>query len=258
MGAKALTINQLPISVVDSHSPVPLYHQIYLDLKQMIQQEIVPPGSTLPPELDICQAYGVGRQTVRMAIARLVDDNLVERYAGRGTFVKSQADRLKFYLNRSFTQQAIEMGYRPHSKLICQEGSTLDKTYPAVFEKFADAPCLNIERLRYGDHLPICYQSTTVLTQDCPGIEKHDFSHESLYEVLATHYRMIIHSIDYTVRAVAADEYRAELLNVQAGAPLLFVATSAFLEDGHLVESTASYYRADRYEYTTTQTYTEK
>ncbi len=76
----------LPYSSIDQHSPVPLYHQIYLDLRQMIQRELIPPGGILPPEMEICQAYGVGRQTVRQAIARLVDDDLVERFAGRGTF----------------------------------------------------------------------------------------------------------------------------------------------------------------------------
>ena len=56
------------------------------------------------------------------------------------------------------------------------------------------------------------------------------------------------------VRAVAADEYRAELLEVQEGTPLLFVGTTAYLDDGELIEYSASYYRADRYAYSTTQT----
>ena len=47
----------------------------------------------LPPEMEICQAYDVGRQTVRQAMARLVDEDLVERFAGRGTFVQPRADR---------------------------------------------------------------------------------------------------------------------------------------------------------------------
>jgi len=53
---------------------------------------------------------------------------------------------------------------------------------------------------------------------------------------------------------VAADEYRAELLEVEEGTPLLFVGTTTYLDDGELIEYSASYYRADRYEYSTTQT----
>jgi len=54
----------LPYSIVDPHSPVPLYHQIYLDLRQMIQNGVIPPGGMLPPEMEICQAYSVGRQSL--------------------------------------------------------------------------------------------------------------------------------------------------------------------------------------------------
>ena len=86
----------LPYSPVDSHSPIPLYHQVYLDLRQMIQRELILPGEMLPPEMDICQAYGIGRQTVRQAIARLVDEGVVERFAGRGTFVREQTSHIQF------------------------------------------------------------------------------------------------------------------------------------------------------------------
>ncbi len=75
----------LPFTTVDPKSPIPLYYQIYLDLRRIIQQEeIIQPGGMIPPEIEICQAYNVGRQTVRQAIARLVDENVLERFAGQG------------------------------------------------------------------------------------------------------------------------------------------------------------------------------
>lgn len=244
----------LPYSPVDPHSPIPLYHQIYLDLRQMIQHGIISPGGMLPPELDICQAYSVGRQTIRQAIARLVDDNLVERFAGRGTFVREQPNHIQFFLDRSFSQQMREMDRIPHSKVLSQEIGQVDVDSTPALHAFQGKECLILERLRLGDSEPICHQTSTILSMRCPGIEQYDFSNQSLYEVLATHYHLIINRIDHVVRAVAADEYRAELLEVQEGAPLLFVGTSTFLDDGELIEFSASYYRADRYEYSTTQT----
>lgn len=49
------------------------------------------------------------------------------------------------------------------------------------------------------------------------------------------------------------DDFRAELLKVEAGAPLLFVTTVAYLENGEIIEITLSHYRADRYEYLTSE-----
>lgn len=242
----------LPYSTVDPHSPVPLYHQIHLDLRQMIQQGLIPPGGMLPPEMEICQAYSVGRQTVRQAIARLVDEDLVERFAGRGTFVRSQPAHTQFFLDRSFTQQMRELRRVPHSRVLSLQRESVDSKSLPTLQGYDGAPCLTLERLRLGDAEPVCHQVSTILIEQCPGIEEQDFADRSLYEVL-TQYNLTIQRIDHVVRAVAADEYRAELLDVEEGTPLLFVGTTAYLNDEKIIEYSASYYRADRYEYSTTQ-----
>ena len=244
----------LPFSTVDPHSPVPLYHQIHLDLRQMIQRGLIPPSGMLPPEMEICQAYNVGRQTVRQAIARLVDEDLVERFAGRGTFVRSQPSHTQFFLDRSFSQQMREMGRVPNSRVLSIQSEIVDAEVIPALQGYNEVPCVTLERLRLGDDEPICHQVTTVLSERCPGIEHLDFSSQSLYEVLVTRYQLVIQRIDHVVRAVAADEYRAELLKIDEGTPLLFVGTTTYLDDENIIEHSASYYRADRYEYSTTQT----
>jgi GntR family transcriptional regulator, N-acetylglucosamine utilization regulator len=244
----------LPYSSVDPHSPIPLYHQIHLDLRQMIQHGTISPGGMLPPEMEICQAYNVGRQTVRQAIARLVDEDLVERFAGRGTFVRKQPSHIQFFLDRSFSQQMREMGHVPHSRVLSIQSEIVDINLTPALHEYSSAPCVALERLRLGDDEPICHQVTTILSERCPGIEQLDFATQSLYEVLVTRYHLTIQRIDHVVRAIAADEYRAELLGVEEGMPLLFVGTTTYLDDEKIIEHSASYYRADRYEYSTTQT----
>ncbi len=243
----------LPINPVDVQSPVPLYHQITLDLRRLIEEQIVPPGAVLPPEIEICQVYGVGRQTIRRAIARLVDENLVERYAGRGTFVRDNNKRASFQLDRSFSQYIKALGRHPHSKTLSEEMSIIGKDSPPQLYKHLGKPCLILERVRYSNKEPICYQVATVIIDQCPSIKKHDFSKESLYEVLAKEYGMIIARIDHLIRAISADDYRAELLEVEPGSPLLLVTTIAYLENDDTIEMTFSNYRADRYEYRTTE-----
>lgn len=239
---------------VDPHSPIPLYHQVYLDLRQMIQRGLIAPGDLLPPEMEICQAYGVGRQTVRQALASLVDEDLVERFAGRGTFVRSQPPHRQFFLDRSFSQQMREMGCTPQSRVLRLESGRINEESPSALQDQAGAPCLTLERLRLGDGIPICIQVSTVIMGCCPGLEQQDFASQSLYELLSTRYNISINRIDHVVRAVAADDYRAELLDVPPGSPLLFVGTTAYSEEGGPIEYSTAYYRADRYEYSTTQT----
>ncbi len=242
----------LPYSTVDPHSPVPLYYQVYLDLRRMIYRGVLTKDQILPPELEICQAYHVGRQTVRQAIARLVDEGLLERFAGRGTFVRSIPNPIQFFLDRSFSQQMREMGRVPKSRVIrCELGKVEADAPLALAEKIGSA-CLVLERIRLGDDEPICHQTSFVIEERCHGIEKLDFSNQSLYEILTSRYHLIINQIDHVVRAVAADTLRAELLDVSIGTALLYVGTTTYLDDGDVIEHSASYYRADRYEYRTT------
>ena len=56
MTNKQLSLDELKITPADPHSPVPLYHQIHLDLKSMIQSGKIPPDAILPPEMNLCKA----------------------------------------------------------------------------------------------------------------------------------------------------------------------------------------------------------
>jgi GntR family transcriptional regulator len=243
----------LPFSHIDPSSPVPLYHQIYLDLRKMIDGGVIQPGDMLPSEVDICHAYNVGRQTVRQALGRLVDEEQIERFAGRGSFVRKQPNHIQFFLDRSFSEQMRELGRKPHSRILNMQTSKVDSGSIPALQPYHRAACLKLERLRFGDNEPICHQITTVLTENCPGIEKNDFAEQSLYETLVTQYHFTISRIDHMVRAVGADGVRADLLEISEGTPLLFVGTTTYIEGGAVIEHTDSFYRADRYEYRTSQ-----
>jgi GntR family transcriptional regulator len=245
----------LPFLKLDPNSPVPLYHQIEQDLRQMMAVGILAPGDALPPETDMAEQYGVGRHTMRMALSRLVAGGLLARRAGRGTVVRSQPDRRHFYLDRSFTRQMEEMGMQARSKVISTSADTLELNLPDPLGKHAGAACFKVERLRYGDETPIGLQTTTILTALCPDIEQFDFMTHSLYDVLSNHYHLIVTRITHTVGAVLAERDQAKLLDIHPRDPLLLVKTSAYLENDDLIEFTTSYYRADQYEYRTTHTY---
>jgi GntR family transcriptional regulator len=195
---------------------------------------------------------------MRRALARLVTDDLISRRAGRGTRVKTQADRMEFYLDRSFTRQMADMGRTAHSRVLKLAKGVVDKSYPGAFHDDLGRDCLHLVRLRFGDDEPIALQSSIVLTDRCPGLDKYDFNRDSLYDVLAREYQLIITEIQHTISAVVADEFQAELLQVEHAAPLLLVKTTALLDDEQVIESSISYYRADRYEYRTTDVYSSR
>jgi GntR family transcriptional regulator len=253
-----IDVSGLDFTPVDTESPVPLYRQIENDLRRLIGSGKLPPDATLPPEKDLSRAYGVSRHTMRKALARLVADDLISRRAGQGTRVKTQADRMEFYLDRSFTRQMADMGRTAHSRVLKLAKGVIDKSYPDVFHDDLGSACLHLVRLRFGDGEPIALQSSIVLMDMCPRLDGYDFNRESLYDVLAREYQLIITEIQHTISAVVADEFQAEMLQVEHAAPLLLVKTTALLDDEQVIESSIAYYRADRYEYRTTDVYSSR
>ena len=248
-------IDELELKPINPDSPVPLYHQIESNLRHLISTGQLTPGELLPPEIELSQAYGVGRHTIRMALSRLVSDDLIARRAGHGTYIRSQEDRQNFYLDRSFTRQMADMGKVASSRLLETSQGIVDEYAPKCLHHREGEPYYRIFRLRLGDDEPIGLQSTTILTKDCPGIREKDFSQVSLFEVLTEDYQLVITRLDHSIRAQAANQFQAGLLKVHEEDPLLLVNSTSYLDTGKIIETTTSYYRADRYEFRTTDSY---
>ena len=254
MCAHQISLKDLQIRPIDTASPIPLYYQVEAHLRTLLNSEIVSPGDLLPTEHELAEAYGVGRHTIRTALSRLVNDNLIVRKAGHGTVVKGREDRREFSLARSFTHQMAAMGLRANSVMLNSDTRTIQPGDPRALSGKIGVRCLILDRLRMGNDEPIGLQRAFVVLEHCPGLENVDFNSHSLYEVLSNQYHLVITEITHTVSAATADKRQSDLLRVEPHAPLLVVNTSAFLDNGEIIESSVTYYRADKYEYTTTQT----
>lgn len=72
---------------IDKNSPLPIYHQLSAQLRDMIKGGELKPGDRLPAEMDISKSLGISPMTARQAYTRLVEDGLLQRFHGKGTFV---------------------------------------------------------------------------------------------------------------------------------------------------------------------------
>ena len=70
----------------------PMYHRIADDLGKRIESGELERGSQLPTELELREAYGASRNTIRDAIKRLTSQGLVETRQGQGTYVTRVID----------------------------------------------------------------------------------------------------------------------------------------------------------------------
>ncbi len=77
------------IMMVEKNSPVPLYYQVKEKILGMIKSGELPPRSRLPAELELAKANGISPMTVRQAYTALVNEGVLYRRHGKGTFVET-------------------------------------------------------------------------------------------------------------------------------------------------------------------------
>ncbi len=75
------------IPVVDRDSIVPIYQQIYEDLRESILAGKLPESTRLPPERTLAERLSVNRSTIVHAYRELVADGLIEQRVGSGSRV---------------------------------------------------------------------------------------------------------------------------------------------------------------------------
>ena len=75
---------------LEKKSQSPLYQQLMTRLKNDILAGVYPSGARIPSEQLLCETYGVSRVTVRKAMLDLVQEGLLVRKQGKGTFVADE------------------------------------------------------------------------------------------------------------------------------------------------------------------------
>jgi len=231
---------------VDKQSPVPLWYQIRQAILSRIISGAWEPGVQLPPETELRDALDVSRSTVRAAIQSLVQDGLVTRTQGRGSFVASspitemRAGPMGFY--RTMTAR----GHTVRSKVL-----ELD-VIPASGELMQELnvrpgeDILMVQRLRYLDDSPVVLSINYLVHRLCRGIEDEDLSEGSLWarvEEIAG--RQVAGGL-HTFKAVLPTDEERELLELPPETPLLTSYGTNYLTDGTPLERSQMKMSGDR------------
>jgi GntR family transcriptional regulator len=188
MPVRVRTVNDIPLTPADPASPIPLYHQIYMDLLNLIQTNQLSPDDLMPPEMELMKVYNVSRQTFRDAMELLEKEKLIKRTAGKGTVVLAAQNRIQFIMSQSFAMQMQTMGYKPGSKVLKLNPCIIDQKSPAKLQCKMGSPALELVRLRFANDEPIGVQYTTIVIDSMKDLAENDFNNESLYNLLLTKY----------------------------------------------------------------------
>lgn len=231
-----------------SDTTMPRYLQIYNQLRQEIEEGKWRVGDKLPSERDLAISFDVSRMTLRQAVQTLADDGILERKIGSGTYVADKKVQETLKGTTSFSQIVREQGKRPSSKAVSYfvtQPSTneMEKLNLSQRDKI-----LRMERVRYADNLPICFEVMSIPYQLVKNFNKKEIT-QSFYETMRTKGNYRISHSKQNISATLAKERTAEFLNIKKGEAMLQLTQLTYLEDGRPFELVRSYYVGDRFEF---------
>ena len=234
---------------IDPSSPTPLYHQIFVVLRDKIYRGEYELDTFLPGEQEVATLFGVSRITAKRALDDIAAAGLAVREQGRGTrvcirphgtSVRGSVDGLVHSLHAkgNSTVRLLDFEYVAASRVVA--------------EKLRITPGDEVQRatrIWYADAGPFNHLSTFVPATIGRRWRREDLESKPLVSLLEDS-GVKIGRAEESITATLADEVTAPALEVDVGSALLKITRTVFGENGQAVEYVVALYPPDRYQYT--------
>lgn len=216
---------------------LPLYQRLRDELAERIAAQRWRPGEAIPSEAELVKEFAASIGTVRKAIDMLVTEGTLERFQGRGTFVRRA--RFDSSLFRFFRFQK-ESGERqvPEARILRREVTEAPSAVAAALRLAPGVDVIHLTRLRLLDGKPLLAESIWLPKEKFAAlldIDTGEFG-DLLYPLYEERCGQVIASAQEDLTAEAVDEVHARLLQLQPGAPVVVVERVALGYDGQPLE----------------------
>lgn len=230
----------------------PLYQQIKTLILRSLQSGEWRPGEAIPSEIELAARFKVSQGTVRKAIDELASENLLMRRQGKGTFVATHAEEQVQYrfLRLAPDQPAALPGSARREFLDCRRLRAPVDVARALQMKAGDM-VVEVRRVLHFSGQPVVLDDIWLPGHLFKGLTADRLSEYRgpMYGLFESEFGVRMIRAEEKLRAVAADEQDAHLLEVAPGTPLLSVERLAFTYGDQPVELRRGLYRTDHHYY---------
>jgi GntR family transcriptional regulator len=214
------------------------YGKLALALRDRIVQGEWTPGEVIPAESSLAQSYGVALGTIRQALALLVEDGVLQRRHGKGTFVTKGVDgasMMRFFRFRGVDDASSEA---PQSRILSSRLRTATTQEAHTFDIAKTAQVLQLERLRSLGNEP-CLLETIVLPLPLFGKlvdSDTDTWDDLLYPMFQQRCGVVIQKTQDSLSFSQLNTTQAKRLKLAPSHPCVLVERHAFDMAGRCVE----------------------
>lgn len=233
---------------IDRMQAVPLYHQIFLQLREEITSGERAFGSRLPTEQELSAQFGVSRITARRALDELAENHLVERKRRVGTHVvfRSPAKPLQGNIEQAL-ESLLNFGRTTQVKLLDVDKVPARPPIDEALEVPADTVVLRVVRVRWLDGQPLGHFVSFIPAEIGAHMTRAKLKSTPML-TLIEEAGVRIGSANQTISATLADATLSASLHVDIGSPILRVSRTVLDVNGRPVQHILAQFRPDRYQ----------
>jgi GntR family transcriptional regulator len=226
---------------------------IYVQIREVLRAEItggnLKRGQQIPSEVELAARFNVSRMTIRESTEDLVNEGLLFRRHGVGTFVAFphlQRDHTKL---TSFFDEAEDAGVPVWAKLLSLKIIPATPKVAEALDIPAGSIVIHVKTLRYVDGQPITVHDAYIPHNLLPNLVNENLELQHLWTLFEKSGYRVRRAIQ-RLEAREASKRVAHWLKMKEGAPVLFKERTVYADDGTPVEFTYCYNRGDRYSLT--------
>jgi GntR family transcriptional regulator len=234
---------------IDLKSAAPLYHQLKDLIKRQIGNKIWKFDQMIPSENDLAHTYGISVGTVKKALSVLVEEGVLYRRQGKGTFVARPDFKRSFIRFFRYGLGEQNLGDFPESKVLNSEIIAPSKRVKSILQLKGNNRVIKIKRIRSFGDTPLMLEDLFLPHHMFKGFDRVDISQQLLYPIYDVKYKTPIIWAEENLWPQIANTEESDLLGISAGDPLIAIERVAYTFGDKPVECRSSLGRGDRFRY---------
>ncbi len=221
-------------------------------LIQDIHEGLYPPGSLLPSEAELARRHGLARGTVRVALAALEREGLVDRRRGSGTRVLGSAVPPSFGQSVAGVEELIQYARDTRRVVSAVDEIVADRALAGSLGLDAGSRWVRIRNARIDPArpaTPVCAGETFLRAELAAATALLGEETVALCDLVARTSGVRPAEIEQELQACFVPAELADTLNAAAGSPALRILRRYYDAAGWLFEVSVSLHPADRFSY---------
>ncbi|MGL4231187.1 MAG: GntR family transcriptional regulator [Casimicrobium sp.] len=230
--------------------PGPLYKSVQRALMEQLASGELKPGQLIPSERQLATEFNISIGTLRKAIDDLVEQRILIRQQGKGTYVATHdRERLLFYFFHIVPQVGLKS--YPLVEFVFFHKALASAEVAKRLNIALDAPVFHIRNRLSLDGDAVSVDDLFLDQARFATLSAAQFKERpnTIYNLYQEAFGVTVVKTEERLRAESASAEHAKLLKIKAGSPVLTIRRSAIDMRGEVAELRVSTVNTEKHEY---------